>query len=147
MSNDNIHVIDCEYIDNDIMTAYLLQESNIGAFIDNNTNKALPFLVNAVNKYKVKELKYIIITHVHLDHAGCTSLLAKTYPNATILCHPEAKQHLIDPTRLIKGVKAVYGEEKYNELYGIIEPIEPHRIRTMNDGEILYLDEKEKKDH
>jgi glyoxylase-like metal-dependent hydrolase (beta-lactamase superfamily II) len=119
--------------------AYLLIEDEGAAFIDNNTAHALPYLLGALrdNGLGPDDLKYIIPTHLHMDHAGCTSALAASCPRATVLCHPRAVRHFVDPARLIAGSKAVYGDAEFARLYGEITPIDAARIRAVDDEETL----------
>jgi glyoxylase-like metal-dependent hydrolase (beta-lactamase superfamily II) len=58
-------------------------------------------------------------------------------PNAKLLAHPRAVPHLSDPSKLVKSAQEVYGEARFQELYGKIEPIDASRIQAMNDGEVL----------
>lgn len=75
---------------NDFASAYLIHNGKKAAFIDNNTNHCVPTLMKSLEDtgYKPEDVEYIIITHVHLDHAGATSKLAELCPNATVLAHP-----------------------------------------------------------
>eukprot|EP00760_Papus_ankaliazontas_P033874 PhM_4_TR6773/c0_g1_i1/m.27597 len=147
--------MDCEYNNTPMSAAsYLLWSRHndhthgmFGAFIDNNTNHALPvFDKELANTQKNSELtweniKYVIVTHIHLDHAGATGALLERCPNATVLCHPRATRHLVDPSYLIRAVKDVYGEEEYRRMYGDILPCPKDRVRAMADGETVSLTE------
>ncbi|KAJ3442597.1 beta-lactamase related protein [Anaeramoeba flamelloides] len=111
-----------------------------GLFVDNSTNSCLTKLLSAidVNGISRSDIDYLIITHVHLDHCGCTSQLLKHLPNATVLVHPRGKRHLVDPTRLIQSTAQVYGGmENFEKIYGKIEKIPQERVRTIDDGETL----------
>ena len=88
---------------------------------------------------KPEDVQYLIITHVHLDHAGGSSALLKACPNAVLLAHPRAATHIIDPTKLIKSARLVYGESAFEKLYGEIEPVASARVRVMNDGETVQF--------
>jgi len=90
---DDIITIDCHYLDQpEFAAAYLMTEGEEAAFIDNNTNHALPRLLRALDDAGLspQQVRYLIVTHVHLDHAGATSALAKACPNAVVLAHPRA---------------------------------------------------------
>ncbi len=135
-----IVTIDCHYLDRPrFAAAYLVVDGDRAAFIDNNTNHAVPKLLAALSGAGLtpQQVEYIIITHVHLDHAGGTSALARACPNATVLAHPRAARHVIDPEKLVGSASAVYGEERFQALYGVIEPVAEARVRTLNDGETL----------
>lgn len=141
-----IHTIDTHYLDRpEVAAAYLMVDGNRAAFVDNNTNQAVPRLLAALEEQGLKpeQVEYLIITHVHLDHAGGTSKLAKACPNATVLAHPRAAPHVIDPGKLVASASAVYGEENFNRLYGTIEPVSEDRVRIMDDEETLRFGGRE----
>ena len=129
--------IDCHYIAPHFACAYLLIEEGKALFIENNTQFAVPRLIAALEEHGLTadDVQYIIITHLHLDHAGGTAALAERCPNATVLVQQRAARHIIDPSRLIKGAVAVYGEEKFSKLYGAIRPVPESRVRIVADGE------------
>jgi glyoxylase-like metal-dependent hydrolase (beta-lactamase superfamily II) len=133
----SIYTIDCNYIEKEIAAAFLMVEGKEVAFIENNTFYAVPLLLEELNKHSLKpsDVKYLIVTHIHLDHAGGTSELLKHCPNAIVLAHRQAAPHLINPKRLIESAIQVYGSETFKKLYGIIEPIPEEKIRIMQDGE------------
>jgi len=138
----DVHTIDCHYLDRPrFAAAYLLVDGDEAAFIDNNTAYAVPRLLAALEKtgLSVEQVRYLIVTHVHLDHAGGTSALAKACPDATIIAHPRAARHIIDPSKLVASATAVYGEEQFRRLYGEIEPVSAELVREMADEETLSL--------
>ena len=136
-----IVTIDCQYIFPKFAAAYLLIDDGKAAFIDNNTAHSVPLLLQALKEQGLKpeQVEYVIITHVHLDHAGGTSQLMAACPNATLLTHPRAARHMIDPSKLVASARIVYGNETFDKLYGRIEPIDEKRVRVMQDGEDLAL--------
>jgi glyoxylase-like metal-dependent hydrolase (beta-lactamase superfamily II) len=131
--------IDCQYVFPKFAAAYLLLEGDRAAFIDNNTAHSVPLLLEALKREGLTpaQVDYVIITHVHLDHAGGTSQLMKACPQARCLAHPRAARHLIDPAKLVKSARAVYGDEPFDRMYGLIEPIPEARVQTMQDDESI----------
>jgi len=141
-----VTTIDCHYLDRpEFAAAYLLVDGDEAAFIDNNTNHALPRLMAALAESGLapEQVRYLIITHVHLDHAGGTSALARECPQATVLAHPRAARHVVDPTKLVNSAKSVYGNDEFQRLYGEIEPVAEDRVRIMDDGEQASLGRRE----
>jgi len=140
----SVITIDCQYLEPGHAAAYLLIENGHAAFIDNNTVHAVPLLLKALEAQGLAadDVAWIIPTHLHLDHGGGTSALVNACPNATVLAHPRAVRHLIDPTRLIEGVKAVYGEAEFDRLYAPIFPIDAERVRGVEDNETLAFGER-----
>lgn len=132
--------IDCHYRDTPgFAAAYLVIEGDRAAFVDNNTVHALPHLLDGLRAHGVApaQVDYLVVTHAHLDHAGGTAALAEACPGATIVAHPKAAPHLIDPAKLVAGATAVYGQELFHELYGQVDPVPGDRVRVVEDGESL----------
>lgn len=84
------------------------------------------------------EVAYIIVTHIHLDHAAGAGTLARELPGARVVVHPRGARHLEDPTRLVQGARMVFGE-RLEELFGIPEPVPADRLLSPGDGEYLDL--------
>lgn len=141
-----VRTIDCAYTDQpDAAAAYLVREGNRAAFVETNTALAVPRLLAALADEGLapEQVEYVIITHVHLDHAGGASALMQACQNAVLLAHPRAARHAIDPTKLVASATAVYGAERFRALYGEILPIDPSRVRTVADGETVRLGSRE----
>jgi len=138
-SSDSVVTIDCKYRMPEFAAAYLIVEGDRAAFVDNNTTHATPLLIEALASRGMSpgQVEYIIITHVHLDHAGGTSALVRKCQNAQVVAHPRAARHVIDPERLIAGAQSVYGEQLFNDLYGRIDPVDADRVRTVDDNETI----------
>ncbi|TWT07930.1 MBL fold metallo-hydrolase [Planococcus sp. CPCC 101016] len=88
--------------------------------------------------HSLEDVKYIIVTHVHLDHSGGAGLLLQDCPNATVVVHPKGARHLSDPSRLIAGAKMVYGEQ-FDELFAPILAIPEERLLIKNEGDHLKI--------
>lgn len=135
-----ILTIDTHYLGRpEFAAVYLLIDGDRAIFFDNNTNAAVPGQLAALRDHGLQpeQVEYLIITHVHLDHAGGTSAMARACPNATILAHPRAAPHIIDPSRLVASASAVYGADEFRRLYGNIEGVAAERVRVMGDEEVL----------
>ncbi|THB68781.1 MAG: MBL fold metallo-hydrolase [Spirochaetaceae bacterium] len=131
--------IDCDYIQPQLAAAYLLIHRGRAVFIENNTQYAVPLMIDILreNGLEPDDVDYAIVTHVHLDHAGGSSALMDACPNAVMLCHPRAVRHLVDPARLIAGTREVYGAERFERLYGTIGPVSEDRVRSVADDEVI----------
>lgn len=135
-----VTTIDADYLGHENFTAtYLLHQGDRAAFIETATTHAVPRMLEALRQQGMtaEQVDYVIITHVHLDHAGGAAALMKACPNATLLAHPKAARHAIDPTKLVASAKQVYGEEAFTQMYGEIEGIDESRVRIMGDEEVL----------
>jgi glyoxylase-like metal-dependent hydrolase (beta-lactamase superfamily II) len=133
--------IDTEYVMPRVAAAYLRVEQGEAAFIETNTTHAVPKLLAALADAGLApgDVKYVIVTHAHLDHAGGASALMAACPNATLLCHPRAARNLVDPTKLVASAKRVYGEDNFQKLYGDIKPIPVARVRELADDATVTL--------
>ncbi len=120
---------------------YLMREGDRAAFIETATARSVPRMLEtlAAAGLRPHDVEYVIITHVHLDHAGGAAALLQACPNATLLAHPRAAPHAIDPAKLVASAEQVYGVAKFAELYGTIDPIDAGRVRTMADDEELVF--------
>lgn len=136
-----IHVIDTGFHRPRFDAAYLIVENGRGAFLDCGTSHSVPTLLAALEKVGLHsaDIDWLILTHVHLDHAGGAGALLEHLPNARVVVHPRGAQHMIDPTKLIAGATAVYGEEEMGRSYGTIVPVPAQRVDIAHDGHIVDL--------
>ncbi len=143
-SEAHITAIDVEYIRPGLASSHLIIDGRQAAFVDTGTTLAVPLLLDALRAKNIQpmDVEYLLLTHIHLDHAGGAGALLQYLPNAQCVVHPRGAAHLSDPTKLIVGSKAVYGDEAFARLYGEIVPIAADRIVTVNDGEVLLLGQR-----
>lgn len=88
--------------------------------------------------HTLDDVKYIIVTHVHLDHSGGAGLLLLDCPNATVVVHPKGARHLSDPSRLTAGARMVYGEQ-FDQLFDPIVAIPEERLLIKTEGDYLEI--------
>lgn len=133
--------IDCDARSEQFTASYLRIGAGECAFIETETSHARPKLLAALAEsgHRVEDVRWVVVTHAHLDHAAGAGGLLAACPNATLLAHPRAARHLVDPTKLVKSATAVYGEAQFAKLYGKIEPIPQERVRALEDGETFEL--------
>ncbi len=79
-------------------------------------------------------LAHIVLTHIHLDHAGGVGSLAGRFPNATVWVHERGARHLADPSRLVASATRVYGDERMASLFGPVEPVPAERLRVLDEA-------------
>lgn len=124
------------------MTAcYMVEAETEVAFVEVGANVSTPRFMATLEQrgWEPEDVRFVIVTHVHLDHAGGAGSLMQLLPNATFIVHKYGARHMIDPSNLEKAVRAVYGDAVYDELYGELIPIPEERLRVMEDGEVLEL--------
>lgn len=136
-----IHVIDTGFHRPRFDAAYLIAEAGRAAFIDTGTNDTVPRLLDAVRDAGLApaDVDWLIVTHVHLDHAGGAGLLLQSLPNARFVVHPRGARHMVDPAALYESAHAIYGEAEMARSYGRLVPVPADRVLTTHDGMDLRL--------
>jgi glyoxylase-like metal-dependent hydrolase (beta-lactamase superfamily II) len=124
---------------------YLVRRGDAYAFIEAGTAHGVPRLLALLEARGIARdsVRYVIPTHVHLDHAGGVGLLMRELPAAKLVAHPRGARHLIDPSKLIAGAQAVYGVAAVQRMYGEIAPVPEARVIVAEDGARLPLGETE----
>ncbi len=138
---NGISVIDTGLMADDMVACYLVQDGDGVAIIETGNYQTCDRILSILKQKNISpdQVNYIIVTHIHLDHAGGASHLMNACPNAVLVVHPSGAKHMINPEKLITASTQVYGEQRFAAMYGTIEPIASERVRTMNDGETIAL--------
>lgn len=136
-----VHAIDTGFQREGFDAAYLIVEQGRAAFVDTGTAFSVPRLLGALDALGLApaDVDWLIVTHVHLDHAGGAGLLLQSLPQARLVVHPRGARHMADPTALYAGAAAVYGAEETARAYGQPTPVPPERIDAPADGELRLL--------
>lgn len=131
-----ITCIDAQYLRPGLACFYLLERQGEYAVIETGTVHSVPYLEGllAARGVAPQQVRYVIPTHVHLDHAGGAGLMMSRFPDAQLLVHPRGARHLVDPERLVSASKLVYGDELFRQLYGEIVPAPADRVIEVEDG-------------
>jgi glyoxylase-like metal-dependent hydrolase (beta-lactamase superfamily II) len=116
------------------ITAGYLIRSERPCLVETGTAPSAPVVADALTSLGVgpEELATIVVTHIHLDHAGGVGDLAKSYPNAEVVVHERGARHLADPSRLMASARMVYGDE-LDALFGELLPTPAERIRAVDN--------------
>ncbi len=140
MSTPSRTTIDCDPTPS-FTAAYLRVAGGECAFIETATSHARPKMLHALEEHGLhpEDVRYVVVTHAHLDHSAGASALLDACPRATLLAHPRAARHLVDPSKLVASATGVYGPERFAALYGVIAPIAKERVRALEDGETFEL--------
>jgi glyoxylase-like metal-dependent hydrolase (beta-lactamase superfamily II) len=138
---DGIYCIDTDLYRPHMAACYLVCEGDAAAFIDTGTYHTIPLLLEVLADLGLdaSNVRYVIPTHVHLDHAGGAGELMARCPNANLIVHPKGAPHMIDPSRLQAGATAVYGAEGFAKDYGKLVPIPVERVIKADDGYVIDL--------
>lgn len=124
---------------------HLVVEAGRAALVDTGNNASLPIVLEAIRSRGLtpEQVDFVILTHIHLDHAGGAGALMRALPNARLTVHPRGARHMVDPSRLVAGTCAVYGERQARRMYGDILPIPAERILETPEGTVIRLGERE----
>ena len=138
---NGIVAFDAGYVRPILAAIHLVVENGRVAFIDTGSNDALPNAQAALQRLglDVTAVDYVILTHIHLDHAGGAGSMMAAFPNARLVVHPRGARHMAEPARLVAGVTQVYGEEYVRRVYGEIVPTPAERIVEAHDGHVVEL--------
>jgi glyoxylase-like metal-dependent hydrolase (beta-lactamase superfamily II) len=140
-----IHAIDAEYLMPLFDAVYLVVDAGRAAFVDCGTAHSVPAMLAALDELGVnrEDVDWLLLTHVHLDHAGGAGQLMRELPNARVVVHPRGAPHMVDPRKLIDASIAVYGPELYDRLYGELLPIDSSRVIATTEGQRFALGGRE----
>ncbi|OEU59470.1 MAG: MBL fold metallo-hydrolase [Desulfuromonadales bacterium C00003094] len=108
------------------ISAWLYREERFTLLVDPGPLSTIPHLIRELRRHKIERLNYILLTHIHIDHAGGTGALLREFPEARVICHPEGIRHLVSPEKLWQGTQKVLG--KLAGMYGEILPVPADRI-------------------
>jgi glyoxylase-like metal-dependent hydrolase (beta-lactamase superfamily II) len=137
----DISVIDTGFVRELFDASHLIIANGRGAFVDTGTNNSVPRLLAALESHQLERdhIDYVILTHVHLDHAGGAGLLMRHLPNASLVVQSRGAKHMVDPSKLMAGVRAVYGDEVTARDYGELVPVPEDRVISPVDDTVLEL--------
>jgi glyoxylase-like metal-dependent hydrolase (beta-lactamase superfamily II) len=138
---DGITAVDTEYVRPQMDASHVILSGGRAAIVDTGPNTAVPLVLAALAELGIERdaVDWLFLTHVHLDHAGGAGQLMRELPRATAVVHPRGAPHMLDPSKLIEGTRAVYGPELYSKLYGEILPIAQDRLVITQDGKRFDL--------
>jgi len=116
-----------------LICSYILRGSRI-IIVESGPTSSVPRLVDGLKElnFRLEDVEYVAVTHVHLDHGGGAGTLLKALPNAKVIVHPRGMPHLIDPQRLWESAQSVLGF--VSEIFGEPEPVPEERIIPVTDG-------------
>ena len=120
------------------VTAGYLIDGASPVLVETGSQTSVPVLLEELSDLGVgpSDLSAVVVTHIHLDHAGGVGDVAAAFPSATVFVHPEGARHLADPTRLVASAGRVYGD-LLDRLYGRLTPTASERIRILDDGDVV----------
>jgi len=122
--HDNLYLIDIDQAlegFRKFISAWLCRVSGETLLVDPGPASTIPYLVEQLEQAGVDRVDHVLLTHIHLDHAGGTGQFLKHFPDAKVNCHPKGIAHMVAPQRLWEESKRVLG--KVAEAYGEMAPV------------------------
>ncbi len=131
-----IHTLDLKLRgSSNALAAHVIKTERGSILVDCGPESTLENLYAELERVKARNLKYLLLTHIHLDHAGAAGRLAREL-GLTVFVHARGAKHLQDPTRLLDSAKQIFGD-RMTEIWGHIEPVK--NLEVLNGGERLEL--------
>ena len=121
-----------------ITGAFLVRGRDRVALVETGPKSVVDNVLAGLDREGITELDWIVVTHIHLDHAGAAGTLARRFPGATVAVHPVGAPHLVDPSKLWASASRIYGEGM-EALWGGIDPLPENRIKIVEDGDVIDL--------
>lgn len=131
-------IIDTKMHGRDGITGAFVLRGRQTALIETGPQSSLHAVLQGLQEEGVEDLDWIVVTHIHLDHAGAAGALVERFPKATVAVHEVGAPHLVDPSKLWSSATRIYGRQM-DELWGGIKPVPRDRIRTLVDGDTIDL--------
>lgn len=139
MANSRIITIDLNFQNKThAIASYLIRHNHGAVLIESGPGSALPALETALAKEKLspRDITHVLLTHIHLDHAGAAGWLSRQ--GAQIYVHPNGAPHLLNPEKLIASATRIYGD-KMNQLWGEFLPVEQNQLKVLQDAEEIVI--------
>lgn len=133
--SQGLYRFDTGYLRPGFTASYVVVSDDRAAIIDCGVTASAVPLIEALDEIGVSPaaVDWVVPTHVHLDHAGGAGALMALLPQARLGVHPSGRDHMIDPSRLEAGVRALYGDEFFDREYAPLTPVPADRIVVLED--------------
>ena len=139
------HCIDLEFQGRQgVVAVYQLEDDGERALIEVGPTSTLDTLLAALQSVDVQPetISKVLVTHIHLDHAGAAGTFLRRFPRAHLFVHERGAPHLIDPSRLLSSATRIYGE-MMDTLWGPVEPVPQERLTVLRDGDVVTIGRRE----
>ncbi|GJG86536.1 MBL fold hydrolase [Gemmatimonadetes bacterium T265] len=120
------------------VAAYLLADGEDLLLVETGPGSTLGALEAGVRAagFTFEQLTGVVVTHIHLDHAGAAGAVLARAPRARLYVHPRGAPHLIDPSKLVASATRIYGADM-DRLWGAFEPVPEARVEVLADGDVV----------
>lgn len=138
MDNAGFRTIDTKMHGRAGITGVFIVEGEQRALVETGPKSSFDHLLSGLKRAGVDELDWILVTHIHLDHAGAAGTLADRFPGAKVGVHEVGAPHLVDPTKLWSSAERIY-RDQMESLWGGIDPVPQDRVHVLKDGDEIDL--------
>jgi glyoxylase-like metal-dependent hydrolase (beta-lactamase superfamily II) len=114
------------------------------ALIETGPAADLPKLLDGLDRVGIGpgDLAHVVVSHVHLDHAGAAGHVVRRFPSASIWVHERGAPHLADPARLVASTARTFGEERMRRLFDEPLAVPSERLHAVRDGDVVELGDR-----
>lgn len=136
-----ILAVDSGLVRQRMAACYIVEDDGELALVETGTNHSVAKILKTIEwrGWQPEQVRWVIVTHVHLDHAGGAGKLMLALPAAKLVVHPRGARHLIDPAKLEASTRQVYGDSEFETHYGSLVPVDEARVEIADDGHSLSL--------
>ncbi len=137
----NVHTLDLHFLGyDDAIAVYVVETSEGLVLIESGPHSTFLSLRTGLNihGWKISDVKHVLLTHIHFDHAGAAWALAQA--GARVYVHPAGYPHLLAPEKLYDSARRIYGEDM-ERLWGEMQPIPESNLQAMEHGQTLHIGE------
>lgn len=136
---DHVYIVDTKFLRDKMCGVTIIRDGAEAILVEAGSTISVPHTLNALKELGIDygNVKFMFITHAHLDHSGGTGLILKSLPNCTVVAHPSAAPHITDPhDKLVPAAIQVYGEKVFNQDYPGIVGMPVDRMISAEDGSV-----------
>jgi glyoxylase-like metal-dependent hydrolase (beta-lactamase superfamily II) len=139
-----IRAIDTNMFGRDRLTSAYLLDAAEPALVETGPTTSVDAVREGLEELEIgaNDLAHVVVTHIHLDHAGGAGALVPHFPGATVWVHERGAPHLAQPDRLMASAARIYGEQRLLDLFGPVHPIPSGRLRAVGDGDRIPLGDR-----
>jgi glyoxylase-like metal-dependent hydrolase (beta-lactamase superfamily II) len=141
---DGVRMIDTRMTGEPELNAVYLLEGEEPCLVEAGPGADLGLVLEALDSLGVDhgDLAHIVVTHIHIDHAGACGALSRRFGRATVWAHERGAPHLADPTRLVASTARTYGLDRMRAFFGETLPVDEGRLRALSDGDSIPLGDR-----
>jgi glyoxylase-like metal-dependent hydrolase (beta-lactamase superfamily II) len=138
--DEDIYLIDHYHLGRpEIIASYLVRDE-VPALVEVGPTRTVERLLRGIEEagMRPEELRLLLVTHIHLDHAGASGELVRRFPHLKVYVHGVGAPHLQDPSRLVRSAQKIFGDD-LDRLWGPVVPVPREAVHVVQDGERIPL--------